>query len=134
MPDQLPPPGPERDAEIARALGWTPRRCPPDAGVGFFVVVGLETGEERDHWKAPDGTLAKSPPPYSTDPAACERLERELLARGFGIKTAAAQPRAEEQPVYEVVIANPTVRRRAFGRSRPDAVSAAALLALRSAS
>ncbi len=64
MPDQMPPPGPERDAEIARLLGW---RESVDSPSGFV---------------SNDGTVTIWPHGFSTDPAAADRLVKEMARRG----------------------------------------------------
>lgn len=113
MPDQIPPPGPERDAEIAKLLGWT-----------------AVDGADRDAgWRSPDGELHAWPPRYSTDPSACERLIADLAARNWVVvdidaplPTVHCVRGGDEAPV-EV---HPKT-----AATRPAAVSAAALSALR---
>lgn len=106
----MPPPGPERDAEIARLLGHYLTR---EDGSSFDV-----------------SDLA--PPEWSTDPAACDRLEREMFARGWRLQ-AEADHRCHEATFLVVSgFSQPCVTYYALSAdSRPDAVSAAALLALR---
>jgi hypothetical protein len=98
---EIPPPGTVRDAEIARALGHYLTR---DDGSSYEDSI----------------------PGCSTDPAACDRLEAELDRRGY-----------EVQVSRIAGYCNVFVRRgadeltAAIANCRPDAVSAAALLALR---
>ena len=117
MSDQIPPPGPERDAEIARLLD------PADHAI-------------REWIEAPQRPLPRSlrrmPPPYSTDPAACDRLVEEMVRRGWWV-TVESQPNGEVFASahrgydYDVMIDAHTTN----GTARPAAVSAASLLALR---
>lgn len=114
-PDQLPPPGPERDAEIARLLGWR-----HDERKGW-IAPGWESGDVEA-------------PAYSTDPAACDRLEAELAARGFDVETSRNADDGSTHGVDARLLDRDGEAYRASAATRPDAVSAAALLALRSAS
>ncbi len=127
MGDAIPPPGAERDAEIARALGWTTRRCPPDAGIQFFMVVDVD-GREVDHWQAPDRSLRKLPPAYSTDPAACDRLVEEMVRRGWMLCLQTMRPGGYYCRIDQ---RDGVMSSHAEGPKIADAVSAAALLALR---
>lgn len=104
------PPGPRRDTEVAKALGWTPAAAP---SVASWVVA---KGMVLTHW---------SP---STDEAACERLIEELANRGWSIRDV---PGAV--PSVECIGRSSELVRRICceGSTRCDAVSAAALLALR---
>lgn len=121
MPDQIPPPGPDRDAELAEALGWEPCSCAP----GSTRYDG-DTGRCRRC-----GCLAA--PPYSTDPAACDRLVEEMVWRGLSVFHDAS-PAGHMVDVYRGFASSQCLAEDVSGRGRCDAVSAAALLALRSAS
>lgn len=126
MSTEIPPPGADRDAEISRALGWTTRRCPPDAGIQFFMVVDVD-GREVDHWQAPDRSLRKLPPAYSTDPAACDQLLAEMVRRGwtFCLQTLRTGGYYCRMDRYGALSSH------GEGPKISDCVSAAALLALR---
>lgn len=121
MPDQMPPPGPGRDEAIAIALG----------GVMVDLPDPIDDGTIR-RMRLPGGALATELPPYSTDPAAADRLVEEMVRRGWWV-TVESQPNGKifasvhRGYDYDVMIDAQT----ANGTTRPDAVSAAALLALR---
>lgn len=127
MPNPIPPPGPERDAEIMKGLGWQPTII----GRGYF----LHGVEDITHWKRPDGSQTSIVPPYSTDPAAADRLVEEMVRRGWwhryeiGGATRPGEAWFSREPVFDG--GDPDAQ--ATGGSRADAVSAAALLALRGA-
>lgn len=120
MSDQIPPPGPERDAEIARLLGW---RESADSPSGFV---------------SNDGTVTIWPNGFSTDPAAADRLVEELVRRDYLFRhqlPCTDSGHACHDGAHFVRLdgadgRGPIV---AHGATRPDAASAAALLALRGA-
>ena len=111
MPDQMPPPGPERDAEIARLLGWK--------------------HDERGRWIPPGWESDFPLPAYSTHPTACDRLEADLAARGFDVDTSRKAEDGSTHGVDVRLLDRAGESYRASAATRPDAVSAAALLALR---
>lgn len=148
MPDQMPPPGPERDAEIARLLGVEPvRRAiatedgtssalteddPMGHGLGGFKITADDVRDFcRKHPRYHVGAW-EFWPRYSTAPAAADRLVEEMVRRGWWV-TVESQPNGKifasvhRGYDYDVMIDAQT----ANGTTRPDAVSAAALLALR---
>lgn len=125
MPNPIPPPGPERDTEIVLALGgaWVTLPDPIDGGTIRRI-------------RLPDDSMLGELPPYSTDPAACDRLERELADRGFQVLTNrwASTSIYPGQVDASVTPGHNSDRASVHtGTTRPDAVSAAALLALRGA-
>jgi hypothetical protein len=150
MPTDIPPPGPERDGEIARLLGVAPNRRaiatedgtssalteddPMGAGLGGYKITAEDVRDFcRKHPRYHVGAW-EFWPPYSTDPAACDRLERELSVRAFSVVT----NRWPAQSIYPGEVDASVIlgfnNDRAWSASaptRPDAVSAAALLALR---
>lgn len=117
-PDHLPPPGPERDAEILLLLGETSRP-------GERPSLTLE--------RSADGEVrVVDLPAFSTDPAACDRLVEEMVRRGWIIGENATGDQGEVVRFAEMH------RGEVGGRScgcrastRGEAVSGAALLALR---
>lgn len=115
MPDHIPPPGAERDAEIMAALGYTyasRKATDPDPWIRDGVRFGGRS--------------------VSTDPAAADRLVEEMVRRGWRTTMFADQDgiRAAVGHYPGCRCLHPLVT----GETRCDAVSAAALLALRSAS
>jgi len=150
MPTDIPPPGPERDAEIGVLLGDAPairaiatqdgassaltEDDPMGPGLGGYKITADDVRDFcRKHPRYHVGAW-KFWSPYSTDPAACDRLEAELSARGFSVMT----NRWPAQSIYPGQVDASVILRfnndRAWSASaptRPDAVSAAALLALR---
>jgi len=88
-------------------------------------------GRERDETlllELGDAVRRESEPPprYSTDDTACNTLVARLGSRGFDLIL-----HAHENPVAAVFYKQFGPQMRATGHDRPDAVSAAALLALR---
>lgn len=147
MPDQMPPPGPERDAEIARLLGVEPvRRAiatedgtssalteddPMGHGLGGFKITADDVRDFcRKHPRYHVGAW-EFWPRYSTDPAACDRLEADLAARGFDVETSRKADDGSTHGVDVRLLDRAGEAYRASAETRPDAVSAAALLALR---
>lgn len=119
MPDQMPPPGPERDAEILLRLGATRPAFtdPPEVTID----------------RRPDGTCTVSGvPPYSTDPAACDRLVAEMVRREYQLVHRADKRGHGARFMIDDPLASDGL---AFfegrGESTAAAISAAALLALR---
>lgn len=121
MSEQMPPPGAERDAEIARLLGWEVE--PPDSSFAGGV-------------KIPGATIYHYP---STDSYSCDVFVVELTRLGWQVQFIAdadscaaflldAERASGPQPV---ALSESDRKRVGIGRNRPDAISAAALLALR---
>lgn len=130
MPNPIPPPGPERDAEIMKGLGWQPTII----GRGYF----LHGVEDITHWKRPDGSQTGIVPPYSTDPAAADRLVEEMVRRGFALDHTVTPYAAGVASMAIIHRARFTERGQAAfspwsesGIDRVDAISRAALVALR---
>lgn len=124
MPDQIPPPGPERDAEIMKGLGWQPTVI----GRGHF----LHGVEDITHWKRPDGSQTGIVPPYSTDSACADRLAEEMVRRGYQlVHRSDRQGHGARFMVDDPTASDGLAFYEGRGATRPDAVSAAALLALR---
>ena len=153
MGDAIPPPGAERDAEIGALLGVDPARRaiatedgtssalteddPRGSGLGGYKITA---GDVRDFCR-------KHPryhvgvwefwPPYSTDPAACDRLV-EAMRQRFWCLSIQVNDAGDTSGL--VAYGANFYKRRSFARDAPDpgggvtmsdAVSAAALLALR---
>jgi hypothetical protein len=125
MPTDIPPPGPERDAEIARLL---------DIDFGHACEDG-EIGEFWEGWKCTCGATGKwdetshtvPAPQFSTDPAACDRCVEEMVRRGWTLcrqtlRTGGYYCRMDRYGALSSHWEGPKIA---------DAVSAAALLALR---
>lgn len=79
-------------------------------------------------------------PPYSTDPAACDRLVEEMARRGWKHRVDIEAPSDRgSPPVWAYFFREHGTGHRmiglenGYGATRPDAVTAAALLALRGA-
>lgn len=125
MPDQLPPPGPEREAEIARLLGWV--------DVVPYPQMNSAMGRpEPTGWPS----LVRVPA-YSDDSAAADQLVEEMAARGFWCQYHSPfEPGMAHRAGFTPHSTTGWNGRPDFpgeGTTRPDAVSAAALIALRSA-
>ena len=121
MPDQMPPPGPGRDEAIAIALG----------GVMVDLPDPIDDGTIR-RMRLPGGALATELPPYSTDPAACDRLVAEMVRREYQLVHRADKRGHGARFMIDDPLASDGL---AFfegrGESTAAAISAAALLALR---
>lgn len=142
MPDQMPPPGPERDAEIARLLGDDIEERAEHVDV--HEIDDSDSTHEtvicgRCHATACalceeslPATCQPRPRGYSTGSISSDRLVEEMVRRGWWV-TVESQPNEKifasvhRGYDYDVMIDAQT----ANGTTRPDAVSAAALLALR---
>ena len=119
MSDQIAPPGPDRDAEIVLALGGAWATLPDPIDGGTIQRIRL-----------PDGSILGDLPPYSTDHAACDRLVEEMLDRGW-ILSAEAAGHIPRNQRHQCTFTDMTNTGYGSAATRPDAVSAAALLALR---
>ncbi len=121
MPTEIPPPGTERDALLAVSLGWRY----DDLGAGPAGYRELrEIKIER--WVRPDGLEASVPDPWSTSQDACESLKYELARRGFRVRC------DHDDGNHRAICTNHDGPQRSVaGVDCPDAISAAALLALR---
>lgn len=125
MPTEIPPPGRARDEAIAAALGWT------RIGDCYMEAIGTYRGGVQPGDTRHPASLLTSIPFYSTDPAACDRLVEEMVRRGWRTTTF-ADPGGHRAGISHYPgcrCAHPVMR----GTTRTDAVSAAALLALRGA-
>lgn len=121
MSDQIAPPGPDRDAEIVLALGGAWATLPDPIDGGTIQRIRL-----------PDGSILGDLPPYSTDHAACDRLVEEMVRRGYQlVHRADRRGHGARFMVDDVTASDGMAFYEGRGATRPDAVSAAALLALR---
>ncbi len=109
----LPPPGPERDAEICLLLGETSRTGEP-------ISLGLV--------RHADGEVTVDVPAWSTDAAACDALAEMVCNRAAFWECVSRYAGGKWWAWFNV---GPYVGRPVIGTTRPDAVSAAALLAIR---
>lgn len=122
MSAEIPPAGAERDAEIARLLNNVQYFSGP---MGWFYVYPEDCGGYRsaNHFGRP-----------STDPAACDRLVEEMVRRGFDlVHRADKQGHGARFMVADVASDDGLAFYEGRGATRMEAVSAAALLALRGA-
>lgn len=120
MTTKIPPPGPERDVEIARAI-LDPDEMRKTCWCTAHYVVYRVTGPECRTCGLP------LPSRYSTDPAACDRLIEEMTREGGWVLDlqvrsdgCSARFHSDLQTMRDVE-----------AETIEDAVSAAALLALR---
>jgi len=149
MPTDIPPPGPERDAEIARLLGVAPNRRaiatedgtssalteddPMGAGLGGYKITAEDVRDFcRKHPRYHVGAW-EFWPPYSTDPAACDRLVEEMVRRGFVLVSRAHLDGTHSARfmIADAASNDGLAYYGGEGGTRTRAVSAAALLALR---
>ena len=144
---EIPPPGPERDAELARLLGDDVEERAEHEGV--HIIEDSENPHagpmcDRCHatccemcGESLPATCKPRPRAYSTDPAACDRLVEEMMRRGWVTQHVAHIAGDHSALCLDVEKGAPDTltpeehARVTHGATRPDAVSAAALLALR---
>jgi hypothetical protein len=113
MSAEIPPPGAERDAEIAAALGWR-----QDSATGVLGPCSTLTAPA-------DIDFDWSP---STAPAACDRLIDEMVRRGWMLCLQTMRPGGYYCRIDQ---RGGALSAHGEGPKIADAVSAAALLALR---
>lgn len=117
----IPPPGPERDAEIARAA-----RRDDHAEIPVFTAqIGPEI---PSRWVR----VLAVPQRTSTDPSACDRLVEEMVRRGFElVHRADSHGHGARFMIADAASDDGLAYYDGRGATRMEAVSAAALLALR---
>lgn len=127
MPDPMPSAGVERDAELARLIlpEWPADRC---RICGWTLAGSLDDGctAESCSLRPLPSRRADDPPPYSTDPAACDSLVKDMASRGYEIQMSIV---AGYWSVF--VLRGVDEQYAGIHENRMDAVSGAVLLALR---